>query len=492
MNNILSLKSGSDIRGIAYGENPTITNSLAIKVAKSFVSFVANKYKVSNNEITIAIGRDSRITGENLAISFCQGIISTGANATYFGLCTTPAMYHCLLHTQNKFTASIMVTASHHPYDRNGFKFFLKEGGLTSSDIEIILLESLKLDDSVSNNSSIVKYPYIADYTDSLKKMIYNATNHNLPLKNLHIVVDAGNGAGGFYANMLSDLGANIQGSQYLNPDGMFPNHIPNPENKDAMDAVSKAVISSKADLGVIFDADCDRAAIVDNNGNEINRNKLIALISAILLEDEKDIYIVSDSVTSTGLAKFIKQHDGHHIRFKRGYRNVIDEAIRLNSIGLNAPIAIETSGHCALRENSFIDDGMYLATKLIIKATLLAKDNKQLSYLISDLEEPLESEEIRLKILCDDFRKVGNSIIKDVKNHFATINKYSIAEDNHEGLRVYYDYNNIEKSTWFMLRVSVHDPVMPINIESDIIGGLEFLKDELLQYLQNFPELSI
>ena len=105
------------------------------------------------------------------------------------------------------------------------------------------------------------------------------------PLLGLHVVVDAGNGAGGFYEAMLRELGAWTEGSQYLDPDGRFPNHIPNPENPDAMASLSAAVKKAGADIGVIFDADCDRAAIVDQNGREINRNRLIALISAILLD---------------------------------------------------------------------------------------------------------------------------------------------------------------------------------------------------------------
>lgn len=492
MQNLSHLKSGSDIRGKAFGENAEITKDLAAHVGNAFVQFVSNKYTIDKDKITIAIGRDSRITGETLAHGIADGIMSAGANAVYFGMCTTPAMYQCLLQDNSNYNASIMVTASHHPYDRNGFKFFLKEGGLNSNDIEVILKYCYQDISLPSNNKNIPEYPYIKDYKNSIKDMIQRSLGHALPLKGLHIIVDAGNGAGGFYADLLSELGANISGSQFIEPDGYFPNHIPNPENKEAMDSISSAVIKNNADLGIIFDADCDRAAIVDSNGKEINRNRLIAMISAILLENNKNISVVTDSVTSTGLAKFIEQKGGHHIRFKRGYRNVIDEAIRLNSIGIDAPIAMETSGHCALRENSFIDDGMYLVTKLIIKAMELQKKGKKLGDLIKDLEEPLESAEIRLNINSADFRNVGNSIIESVEKHYEKINGYSIAEDSREGLRVYYDYKDTSRSVWFMLRVSVHDPVMPINIESDIPGGLQFIKSDLMDYLKSFKDLSI
>ena len=104
----------------------------------------------------------------------------------------------------------------------------------------------------------------------------------------------------------------------------------------------------------------------MDQNGKAINRNRLIALIAAILLDEEPGGTFVTDSVTSSGLAQFIAEWGGTHYRYKRGYRNVIDEAIRLNAEGINCPLAIETSGHAALRENYFLDDVMYLVTRLI------------------------------------------------------------------------------------------------------------------------------
>src|SRR5699024_4588683 len=129
------------------------------------------------------------------------------------------------------------------------------------------------------------------------------------------------------------------------------------------------AVLDSGADLGVIFDTDCDRAAIVDATGREINRNRLIALISAILLTEAPGATIVTASVTSSGLADFIAARGGVHHRFKRWYHNVIEEARRLCAAGVDCPLAIETSGHAALRENYFLDDGMYLVTRLIVAA---------------------------------------------------------------------------------------------------------------------------
>ena len=172
-------------------------------------------------------------------------------------------------------------------------------------------------------------------YAKILADKIRIATGSDKPLEGFRIVVDAGNGAGGFYADkVLKPLGANTDGSRFLEPDGSFPNHIPNPEDKEAMESITEAVKETGADLGIIFDTDVDRAGAVLSDGSELNRNRIIAMLSTILLRDHPGTTIVTDSITSTGLANFIAEKGGIHHRFKRGYRNVINESIRLNNQG--------------------------------------------------------------------------------------------------------------------------------------------------------------
>ena len=312
------------------------------------------------------------------------------------------------------------------------------------------------------------------------------------PLLGLHVVVDAGNGAGGFYATMLENLGAWVEGSQFLEPDGHFPNHIPNPENAEAMASLRQAVLKVGADLGVIFDADCDRAAIVDADGREINRNRLIALISAILLDEKPGQTIVTDSVTSSGLKTFINDWGGEHYRYKRGYRNVIDEAIRLNAEGVECPLAIETSGHAALKENHFLDDGMYLVTVLIVRAMKLKQEGKTLGSLIADLKEPAESTEIRLTITDEDFQETGREAISYVLDYANAAENWHIAPDNREGVRISFDLDGGMDNGWFLLRLSVHDPVLPLNVESDIPGGVKIMLKSLLSVLKHVKGIDL
>lgn len=489
------LKSGSDVRGVAIGENATLTTDVVKTLGMAFAQFIMKKECKKPSEVSISLGRDSRLSGSSLLMAAAHGIAATGVRAVDFEMCTTPAMYMSILAEGSSFDGAIMVTASHHPWQMNGMKFFTREGGIRFDELDELLAaaQEIKKPEGIAPGS-ISKYAFLPEYEDHLKQLIINGINPevSMPLLGLHVVVDAGNGAGGFYASLLESLGAWVEGSQFLEPDGQFPNHSPNPENKEAMESLSMAVLRAQADLGVIFDADCDRAAIVDQSGKEINRNRLIALISAILLENEPGAIIVTDSVTSSGLADFIQEWGGIHYRFKRGYRNVIDEAIRLNESGMNCPLAIETSGHAALRENHFLDDGMYLATILIIKAMQLKQQGKSLSMLLDGMKEPVESIEIRLPLLAENFSLAGKQVVEQLMEYASEVPDWHIAPDNREGIRIAFDLGESLNSAWFMLRLSVHDPVMPLNAESDVPGGIQNILGQLYVALKDQPNIDI
>ena len=494
MTDYQSLKSGTDIRGDALGEKAVLTNEVALCIGGAFITWLSERTGKHPGALTVAIGRDSRLTGPALLAACAEGMARTGAQVWDYGMCTTPAMYMSLLTEGFKADASIMVTASHHPYYRNGLKFFLPEGGVSATDISMILSIAASTAPVDGPHPAVQKRDFLPVYKQQLMDRMRRGLDTDVacPLLGLHVVVDAGNGAGGFYEEMLREMGAWTEGSQFLEPDGHFPNHIPNPENEQAMAAISQAVVRGGADLGVIFDADCDRAAIVDAAGREINRNRLIALISAILLDKEPGATIVTDSVTSSGLAQFITEWGGVHYRYKRGYRNVIDEAVRLNAAGIDCPLAIETSGHAALRENHFLDDGMYLVTVLIVEAMRLKQEGKELSSLLDGLREPVESVELRLNITAPDFREAGRTVIERVMDHASYETDWHIAPDNREGVRINFDLDDGLQNGWFLLRLSVHDPVLPLNVESDVPGGVRTMLSKLLSVLDGIEDIDI
>ena len=482
------LRSGSDIRGDA----DRLTDEFAEKIGYVFAQWVARRIGTTSDKIKLAVGHDPRLSGPRLKDALISGMKAADSDVLDCGLCTTPAMFMVCADPAIRVNGSIMITASHQPAGKNGFKFLTRAGGLTGADVAELIDAAAQVE---VPDPLVREIDCLSAYTDGLAAMMRRRLNDasKKPLLGLHVVVDAGNGAGGFYADFLSELGADVTGSQFLTPDGSFPNHSPNPEDHEVMAQLSRAVLENKADLGVIFDADCDRAAIVDQSGRAINRNRLIALIAAILLEENPGATFVTDSVTSSGLNQFITEWGGTHYRFKRGYRNVIDEAIRLNAEGIDCPLAIETSGHAAFRENHFLDDGMYLVTRLICEAMRLKREGLTLSSLIDELQEPVESAEIRLPLLdTEDFRLAGQEVIETILSHTLDNPEWNLAPDNREGVRISFNLDGGVNNAWFLLRLSVHDPVMPLNAESDVPGGVERMLRELYELLRDIDTLDL
>ncbi|KAL0303162.1 UNVERIFIED_CONTAM: Phosphoglucomutase [Sesamum radiatum] len=481
----LKLQNGSDIRGVAVdgveGEPVTLTEPVTEAIAAAFAAWLLDRKKPDpSKRLKVSIGHDSRISAQKLQDAVSRGLAGAGVDVIQYGLASTPAMFNSTLTISEDFLCpvdgSIMITASHLPYNRNGFKFFTDAGGLGKVDIKDILERAAGIYKNFTDEGlreaerkaaqSVKRVDYMTVYTSDLVAAVRKAAgNVERPLEGFHIVVDAGNGAGGFFAGkVLEPLGAITSGSQFLEPD----------EDKEAMRAITRAVLDNKADLGIIFDTDVDRSAAVDSSGRELNRNRLIALMSAIVLEEHPGTTIVTDSVTSDGLTTFIeKKLGGRHHRFKRGYKNVIDEAIRLNSVGEESHLAIETSGHGALKENHWLDDGAYLMVKLLnklasAKASGVGGGSKVLTDLVDGLEEPGVAVELRLKIDQNhadlkggSFREYGEAVLQHLANVVSSDPKLQKAPVNYEGVRVS-GYGG-----WFLLRLSLHDPVLPLNIEA-------------------------
>ena len=483
------LKSGTDVRGIASdlgGKTVNLTDEAVYDITSAFATFVANKYGKKTSELTLAVGHDSRISAYRISMQVVSALKNLGCKVLNCNLASTPAMFMTTVDLGTD--GAVQITASHHPFDRNGLKFFIKEGGLESSQLGEIIELAEKGGFEAVCGGNVENVDYMSIYAANLRKMICNAigkTEEEKPLAGYHIVVDAGNGVGGFYAtDVLAPLGADISGSRYLEPDGMFPNHIPNPEDKTAMQSICEAVTENNADFGVIFDTDVDRAGCVDAQGNEINRNRLIALAAIIAANGRKGCTIVTDSVTSDGLKEFIEKDLGcKHYRYRRGYKNVIDKAVELCEQGLDCPLAIETSGHAALKENYFLDDGAYLITKIIIE---LGR-GRDLNKTLETLKMPKEERECRLNITESYFKTYGLRVIDELE---AFVLKdtltYKVADDNREGIRVSTPYG------WFLLRLSVHDPVMPLNFESDEIGGIDKMVALIKPFFEKYSGLDI
>lgn len=524
------LQNGSDIRGIAItgvpGELPNLTPDEAERIAKGFLLWLTKQTGKAPEDLTISIGYDPRTSRMKLKRGLILGFGPYGVRVLDAGLASTPAMFMSTVFPQYDCDGAIMITASHLPFNRNGFKFFTKEGGLNKKDITEILevaasderiaelgepkfadREYFDMGRAFPSEDCDLMETYCEHLRNIIKENVYNYSKcmqddalnttqncvlnneqYEKPLAGMKIVVDAGNGAGGFYAKkVLKPLGADISASQFLEPDGNFPNHAPNPEDYEAMHSISIKTLSSQADLGLIFDTDVDRSAAVDHRGREISRNGIVAMAAALVAEDHPGTTVVTDSITSDQLNVFLEEKLGlKHLRFKRGYKNVINKAIELNEEGTDCQLAIETSGHAALKENYFLDDGAYLATKIVIKAALLHREGKKLADLIEDLEHPAEAKEVRLPIIARDFGEYGDKVLAELEAFAEAQEGMTVVKPNYEGVRIAFE------DGWCLLRKSLHDPIMPLNLESQKRGGCKEIAAKMLDFLKQYDMLDL
>ncbi|CAB4295789.1 unnamed protein product [Prunus armeniaca] len=527
MDRIRRLQNGSDVRGVALegekGRTVDLTPPAVEAIAESFGEWVINGLEKERGHpvenVGVSLGRDPRISGASLSVAVFSGLARAGCLAFDMGLATTPACFMSTILPPFAYDASIMMTASHLPYTRNGLKFFTKKGGLSSPDVEDICDKAARkyanrlTKVSILLNIPLSRVDFLSTYAKHLRDIIKERVNHPLhyetPLQGFQIIVNAGNGSGGFFTwDVLDKLGADTFGSLHLKPDGMFPNHIPNPEDKTAMAVTRAAVLENSADLGIVFDTDVDRSGVVDNKGNPINGDKLIALISAIVLREHPGTTIVTDARTSMALTRFITNRGGHHCLYRVGYRNVIDKGVQLNKEGIETHLMMETSGHGALKENHFLDDGAYMVVKIIIEMVRmkLGGSDEGVGNIIKDLEEPAESIELRINVVSEP-RYAKEKAIEAIE----TFREY-VEEGRLEGWELdscgdcwvsegcLVDSNDTSAAAvdahmyrakvsdeehgqhgWVHIRQSIHNPNIAVNMQSSVPGCCQMMTRVLL-----------
>jgi len=502
-----NLQSVHDIRGVAIKVNEdepvTISEGRAFYVGAAFADWMAENVDFTDSGgMRVAIGMDPRLSGGEIAGGLTAGLCSKGAVVTLVGLASSPAMFMSTVTNGFVFAGAIMVTAGELPPHWNGMKLFTSRGGLMPREISEVLETAAVfcaeaggdpdcMDtgmDFFSGKDSYAEYnqmDFMGAYADQLRNLIKmgvsNPESYDMPLSDMKIVVNAGNGSGGFFAtDVLEQLGADISGSLHLEPDGNFPNGMPNPASPEMMEATTKAVRSSGADLGICFDTDVDRSAVVDEQGKPISGNRFIALMAAITLARHPGSTVVTDSVTSNGLSDFISRLGGRHIPFRRGSKNVIRKGMELNIAGESCELMMDTSGHCALMENFFQDDGAYAAVKVVIEAALrkrLAPEEAGISMILEALQEPLELREFRLVIKADDFFEKGKDIVDTFYKAVGRndMPNWRLAEVSDGDRRVNVDEGD-GKAGWIILRQSMREPFLVVTIESEINGGVASL----------------
>ena len=432
-----------DIRGI-YPDQ--INGEAAFKIGQAFAEYIGSD---------IVVGRDMRMSSDEIFENFARGVNSLGYNVADLGLCTTPMLNFAV--ADQGFKGGAMITASHNPAQYNGIKLIGGNAVMLSKDKgigeikELVLKDEFKVADSPGK---IEKLDILDKYVDWMLVKVG-------PLKKIKVVVDCGNGMAGISAKpAFEKLGLDVT-ELYYEPDGTFPNHPANPAEPDNLKDIEESVRQENADLGIVFDGDGDRAFFIDELGKTHAVGFLLAAIADHELKDHPGEKVYYDLRFSKKVVEAIKNAGGEPVRMRVG--NPFYKEKLINQGGL---MATEDSGHFMYAENYGLDDGLFAALKVL---QWLTKTGKTFSAFIAPYEEGcyisgetnVETEE-------------AAEIIADLKE------KYKDGKLNElDGVTIEYP------DWWFNLRASNTEPLVRLNIEANNPKLLDEKKAELLKIIK-------
>ncbi len=455
-----------DIRGVAGKD---LAGDTAVLIGKAFSSLVKSFIPKAKQ---VSVGRDVRLSSEELAAGLIKGIVSSGIDVYDIGVCPTPVQYFSLHHLD--LDGGIMVTGSHNPPEYNGFKISIGKDAIYGGNIQK-LEEIIKRQDwTISEEDGRVKHCNIIDpYKEYMLKQF--SYLNNARFRRVRVVIDAGNGtAGAIVPEILAGMGCEVV-PLYCEPDGRFPNHHPDPTVVEYMQDLIMETRRSGADIGVGYDGDADRIGVVDREGTIIWGDQILIILSKEVLKENPGAKVIGDVKCSQAMFDEVKKHGGIPIMWKTGH-SLIKQKMKEEG----ALIAGEFSGHIFIAHNYFgYDDALYTTFRII---EIMKRTGKDIKELLSDVAKMPYTPEIRLE--CPEDRKkevVGNvvsSLLAYAKDGSAP---YRIVDVNTlDGIRVLFE------NGWGLIRTSNTQPVIVMRAEAEDEEHLNkytsFLKNELAQ----------
>lgn len=446
-----------DIRGIAVGDSLEITPEFARSLGAAFVA------ELGIEKPRLVVGRDNRLTGSKLSEALIAGLVEAGAEVLDIGHATSPYLYFVVC--SENLDGGIEITASHNPPAYNGFKIVGKEAlPFTESQLQ-------NLSEKISQDFPLLEgKSEAADFRAAyFSKLISLAPT---PRK-LKVVIDCGNGTAGYFAtDFFMQLGCEVI-ELYCEPDGNFPNHMPNPEEASSLVDLQELVKKEKAHLGIAFDGDGDRVGIVSETGEIISPDRLIVLLARDLLSRNPAAQIVFDVKCSDVLPAEILKAGGKPLRWKTGH-----SFIKRKMKEEKALLAGEVSGHLFFGENYYgVDDGMLAAAKII---SIVSNSDKTITQLLADIPTTFTTPEIKLPIADDVKFPVLQKIVAEFSAKFPGSNTL-------DGVRV-----SFEDGSWGLIRASNTSPCFTARFEALSAARLENLIGEFAQLLSQYPEVDI
>ena len=438
-----------DVRGIVGKDYDT---AFAGDLAASFAAFVTRQLKTPGHGRTrfkIAVGRDVRPSGTEMAPLFCKALLDRGFDVVDLGVVPTPLVYFSTFYYE--VDGAVCITGSHNPPEYNGFKICLGQSTLHGSQVQElkhILAAGETLKPTASRGQTETK-PVVADYHRHVLSII------KIPRK-VKVVIDSGNAVGGLVApKLLRELGCEVI-ELFCYIDGSFPNHHPDPTVEENLVDLKAAVAEHRADLGIAFDGDADRIGAVDEKGHTIFGDELMILYAREILTRKPGAKIIGEVKCSNRMFQDIEKRGGKPIMWKTGH-----SLIKSKMKEENAELAGEMSGHIFFKDRYFgYDDAIYAAARLL---EIAAGTNEPFSTLLADLPPTVNTPELRVD--CPD--DVKFKVVERVKTELAR--RFKVIDI--DGVRIETDRG------WGLLRASNTQPVVVMRFEAQTVGELNELR---------------
>jgi phosphomannomutase / phosphoglucomutase len=452
-----------DIRGIV---DKDLDDEKVEAIGKSYGTFL-KKRKIKQ----IVMGRDCRLSGEQFQKAFTKGLISTGVDIINVGMVMTQMVYYA----QYRFQANgcAMITASHNPYNFNGFKLGVSFSRTTEIEEVNEIRENVEKDNyyKAEKKGKITNYDIKEDYFNDVLKRI------DLK-KKFKIVIDFRHGTPGAYVPELYKRAGCEVIVRNENPDGSFPKGTPDPTDEEFMSSLGKTVLEEKADFGLGFDGDGDRIGTVDEKGRILWNDVLVAIFAKEILERFPKSKIIHNTLCSQIVTQVIKKHEGKPIMWRTGH-----SFIKSKIAEENAAFGGELSGHFFFNDNSYgHDDGSYAALRVL---EYLSESGKTLSELYESFPKFVSSPEI--KVGCPDKDKV--IVIKEIAKRFkADFPKAKITDDtvipDDDGTRADFEDGMI------IFRYSQNGPYITVKFEAKDQKTYDERKKYVREMLKSYPEM--
>ncbi|MEY3989322.1 MAG: hypothetical protein RI985_403, partial [Chloroflexota bacterium] len=399
---------------------------------------------------TIVVGHDARLTSPVFAAAYMRGLQSVGCDVIDIGMVPTPVMYFAVDHL--KADGGAVITASHNPPEFNGLKMRHYEsqyGGVPFSSDEVQEVGRIAISGQFASGHGSYRKVSVDDaYVEHIAALV------TLP-RSLKVVVDGGNGvAGPLGVRVFERLGCEVV-PLFIEPDGTFPNHHPDPLKEKNMQDLKRVVRETGAELGIGLDGDGDRLGVIDDQGTMVFADRYMIVLAREALK-HGPAPIVFDVKCSTVLADAITQLGGTPVMWKTGYTN---QSAKMRELG--APVAGELSGHIFNnRPGHSFDDGTFAGVCLI---EALVNSGQTLSQALAPYPVRAEVPEERIEL--DDMRKFA--AVEYVRTKFA--NDYHIIET--DGLRI--DFGD----GWGLLRASNTEPVITTRFEAETEARAAYIR---------------